>query len=419
MSELQLRPMPTRTGPPAVVVDGVWKRFRIYAERNQTLKAAIMRGRRAKYSEFWALQDVSFEIPTGGTFGLIGENGSGKSTLLKCIARILRPERGAVATRGKVAALLELGSGFHPELSGRENVYLNGSILGLSKRQLAARFDDIVGFAGLERFIDSPVKNYSSGMYVRLGFSVAINVDPDILLVDEVLAVGDEAFQRKCSEKFADFRKAGKTVVLVSHAMGHLRNMCDEVAWLEHGVVREIGVPGNVVDDYVGEAHVARDGAQPDGAPGESPERQRWGSGEVRVERMEVLDAAGRPATQVRTGERMSFRLHYSTREPVERPVFGIALYSVEGIEITGPNIKDQDLVPDRIDGPGVVDFVVDRLMLLPGTYELSAACYDDTLQHPFDHRHRALRFDVEAGEPRERHGFVAIGGRWQFGPAR
>lgn len=414
MSELQLTPVRQRTGPPAVVVDGLWKRFRIYDERNQTLKAAVMRRGRAKYTEFWALRDVSFEIPTGGTFGLIGENGSGKSTLLKCIARILRPEKGGVATQGKVAALLELGSGFHPELSGRENVYLNGSILGLSKKQLDARFDEIVGFAGLERFIDSPVKNYSSGMYVRLGFSVAINVDPDILLVDEVLAVGDEAFQRKCGEKFADFRKAGKTVVLVSHAMGQLRNMCDQVAWLEHGEVREIGVPGNVVDEYVGEAHVARDAGTPETAAGGTGEHQRWGSGEVRVEHIEVLDATGRPTSQVRTGEAVRFRLHYVV-SPAEvvRPVFGVAVYSVEGIEITGPNIKDQDLVPDRISGRGTVELAIDRLMLLPGTYELSAACYDDTLQHPYDHRHRALRFDVEAGQPRERHGFMTLGGRW------
>ena len=198
---------------PAIVVDGLSKRFRLYHDRNQTLKAAVMRGRRARYEEFWALRDVSLEIAEGATYGFIGTNGSGKSTLLKCLARILVPDEGTVRTRGKVSALLELGAGFHPELSGRENVYLNGSILGLSKRELDHRFDDIVAFAGLERFIDTPVKNYSSGMYVRLGFSVAINVDPDILLVDEVLAVGDEQFQRRCNERFADLRAQGTTIV--------------------------------------------------------------------------------------------------------------------------------------------------------------------------------------------------------------
>src|SRR5215212_11242736 len=236
---------------PAIVVDGVSKRFRLYKERNQSLKAALMRGRRAAYEEFWALKDVSFEIPEGITFGLIGENGSGKSTLLKTIARILRPDAGDVRTRGSLAALLELGSGFHPELSGRENVYLNGSILGMAKKEIDSRFDAIVDFAGIEQFIDQPVKNYSSGMYVRLGFAVAINVDPEVLLLDEVLAVGDEAFQRKCEERFAEFRASGRTVVLVSHAMSSMRTLCDRVARLEQGRLLDLGVPNDVVDHYV------------------------------------------------------------------------------------------------------------------------------------------------------------------------
>jgi ABC-type polysaccharide/polyol phosphate transport system ATPase subunit len=223
---------------PAVEVEGVSKRFRLYHDRNQSVKAAVMRGRRAKYEEFWALRDVSLEVPAGTTFGLIGENGSGKSTLLKCMARILRPDEGSLRTHGKVSALLELGAGFHPELSGRDNVFLNGAILGMSHKEIGRRFDDIVGFAGLERFIDTPVKNYSSGMYVRLGFSVAINVDPDVLLVDEVLAVGDEQFQRRCAEKFAELRGKGKTIVVVSHSLGTVQQMCDGAAWLDHGVLR-------------------------------------------------------------------------------------------------------------------------------------------------------------------------------------
>ena len=247
---------------PAVVVDDVSKMFRIYHERNQSLKAALMRGRRAKYDEFWALKDVSLEIASGQTYGLVGHNGSGKSTLLKTMAKILRPDSGAVETNGKVSALLELGAGFHPELSGRDNVYLNGSILGLSKREIDAKFDDIVGFAGLEDFVDQPVKNYSSGMYVRLGFSIAINVDPEILMVDEILAVGDEEFQRRCMEKFKDFKDDGKTIIVVSHALGTVRTMCDEVAWLDHGRLVETGDPNTIIDKYtdvqvekVAEAH--------------------------------------------------------------------------------------------------------------------------------------------------------------------
>src|SRR5829696_1307576 len=193
----------------AVEVEGVSKRFRLYHERNQSLKAAFMRGRRAKFDEFWALQDVSLSVPTGKTYGLIGHNGSGKSTLLKCMAGILVPDKGAITTRGKVSALLELGAGFHPELSGRDNVYLNGSILGMSRKELNARFDDIVGFAGLEHFIDTPVKNYSSGMYVRLGFSVAANLDPELLIIDEIVAVGDEEFQRRCFDRLYELRRKG------------------------------------------------------------------------------------------------------------------------------------------------------------------------------------------------------------------
>ncbi|TFC01235.1 ABC transporter ATP-binding protein [Cryobacterium mannosilyticum] len=219
----------------AVNVEHVSKKFRLYHERNQSIKSAIMRGRRSVHEDFWALKDVTFDVPTGSTFGLIGSNGSGKSTLLKCLAKIYYPEKGTIGYRGRIAALLEVGSGFHPELSGRENVFLNGSILGMSKKEITRKFDEIVDFSGVEQFIDQPVKNYSSGMYVRLGFAIAINVDPDVLVVDEVLSVGDADFQDKCRQKFVDFKNAGKTVVLVSHSMSQVQDMCDHAAWLRHG----------------------------------------------------------------------------------------------------------------------------------------------------------------------------------------
>ncbi|MEO5842315.1 MAG: ABC transporter ATP-binding protein, partial [Acidimicrobiales bacterium] len=246
----------------AIRVDDVSKRFRLYQERNTSLKATILRRQRAVYKELWALQDVSFEIPEGQSFGLIGHNGSGKSTLLKCIAKILTPDKGAITTRGKISALLELGAGFHPELSGRDNVYLNASILGLPKKEIDRRFDEIVDFSGLGDRIDTPVKNYSSGMYIRLGFSVAINVDPEILLIDEILTVGDESFQRKCTEKFDDLKDSGKTIVLVSHAMGAMKDLCDELALLDHGRLVSIGKPDDVIDTYMGgvESNVRPDG---------------------------------------------------------------------------------------------------------------------------------------------------------------
>lgn len=234
----------------AVRVENLDKRFRLYHERNQTIKAAIMRGRTSVHEDFWALRDVSFDVPVGSTFGLIGSNGSGKSTLLKCLAKIYYPSNGTITAYGKLAALLEVGSGFHHELSGRENIYLNGSILGMSKKQIDSKFDEIVDFSGVEQFIDQPVKNYSSGMYVRLGFSVAINVDPDILVVDEVLAVGDAEFQEKCQRKFVDFRNDGKTVILVTHDMSAVTAMCDQVAWLHHGELVATGEAAPTIAAY-------------------------------------------------------------------------------------------------------------------------------------------------------------------------
>ena len=225
----------------SIEIHHISKKFRIYKERNQNLKTALLRRRSSLYEEYWAVKDVSFDILAGETFGMIGSNGSGKSTLLKCLAKILYPTTGTFEISGRMAALLEVGSGFHPELSGRENIYLNGSILGMTKKEIHDRFKSIVDFSGVGEFIDQPVKNYSSGMYVRLGFSVAIHVDPDVLLVDEVLAVGDEAFQKKCYSKFQELRSRGKTVVIVSHALDVMETLCDKIAWLEKGELRYIG----------------------------------------------------------------------------------------------------------------------------------------------------------------------------------
>ncbi len=234
----------------AVTVDHVSKSFRMYKERNQTIKSAIMRRRTSVHEDFWALDDVSFEVPVGSTFGLIGSNGSGKSTLLKCLANIYYPNKGTITHHGRVAAMLEVGSGFHSELSGRDNIFLNGSILGMSKKEITRKFDEIIDFSGVEQFIDQPVKNYSSGMYVRLGFAIAINVDPDILVVDEVLAVGDAEFQEKCFQKFRDFKKMGKTVILVSHSMGTVEEMCDHAAWINRGHLMESGAAAPVIQAY-------------------------------------------------------------------------------------------------------------------------------------------------------------------------
>ena len=235
----------------AVVVDDVSMRFRMFRERNNSFKTALMRGRKSDHEDYWALQNVSFTVPKGTTFGIIGRNGAGKSTLLKCLAKIYPTTSGSISYQGKMASMLELGSGFHPELSGRENIYLNASILGLSRKQMDERVEDVIKFSGVpSKFIEQPVKNYSSGMYVRLGFSVAINVNPDVLVVDEILAVGDGSFKEKSRKKFIELKDSGKTVIMVSHSAKNIVEMCDSVAWLEQGRLVKVGPAKEVMDEY-------------------------------------------------------------------------------------------------------------------------------------------------------------------------
>jgi ABC-2 type transport system ATP-binding protein len=395
------------TAAVSVRADDVSKKFKLFKERNNSLKATIMRGRRIVSEDFWALRDVSFDVREGETFGLIGENGSGKSTMLKCLTRILTPTSGSVEINGKVSALLELGAGFHPELSGRENVYLNGAILGLSQRELRRRFDDIVDFAGVGPFIDEPVKNYSSGMYVRLGFSVAINVDPDVLLVDEVLAVGDEAFQRKCNEKFSEMRSQGKTIVLVSHSMGAVNNMCHRVAWFSHGRLMEVGKPNDVIALYTDTVQVNRQ-VDENGKP-------RWGSGEARVSKVELLDFAGEPVSRIHCGEPARIRMHYEADQPIEQPVFSLSIHTLDGFEVSTPRSRDADCVPEKLEGSGVVDIEFASLSLLPGTYDISASLTDYSSLHTYDVRSDILRLDVERGGTTEEGGVVSLGGRWRI----
>src|SRR5437867_4034121 len=237
--------------------ENVSKRFMLHKDRQDTIQgrfAGLLRPR-AQGEEFWALRDISFSVGKGESLGLVGHNGAGKSTALKLMTRILEPTSGQVAMSGRVAALLELGSGFHPELSGRENVFLNGSLLGFSRRQMRARLDEIVDFSEIGDFIDMEVKHYSSGMYTRLAFAVATAVDPDILITDEVLAVGDEAFQRKCMDRIYRFRQRGKTIIFVSHALDTVRSLCDQAVWLDHGAARLVGPAGEVIDAYLAEVN--------------------------------------------------------------------------------------------------------------------------------------------------------------------
>lgn len=390
----------------AVTVNDISKSFRIYREKNQSLKAALLRrGRSKAYEDFHALQNIELEIPQGTTFGLMGHNGSGKSTLLKCMAGILTPDSGRIVVDGSMAAMLELGSGFHPDLSGRENVYLNGSILGMSRKEIDGKFDEMVDFAGVGEFIDQPVKTYSSGMYVRLGFSVAIHVEPDILLVDEILAVGDMEFQEKCKEKFSAFKRAGRTVVLVSHGLGDVRNLCDHAAWLDHGRLLDVGAAGTIVDKYTEAVHEAK----PVASGG-----VRSGSGEIQVEKIELLDSTGKDRRTFRTGDAVTMRLHWTAGTPVQNPVFGVSLASKEGIHVWHHSAKLAQYVPKELSGSGSVDVVIDAVPLLPNVLDLSCSIANPDFSHHYDQWSRAIELTITRGFPRESSGFAALGSRWE-----
>lgn len=381
----------------AIKVRDIWKDFRLYQDKNQSIKEVFLKRKRADFETFWALKGVSFNVKKGITLGLIGDNGSGKSTMLKILAKILRPKKGKVEIDGKISALLELGTGFHPELTGRENVYLNGSILGLSRKEIDSRFDTIVEFSELEQFIDTPVKNYSSGMYVRLGFAVSTNVDPDILLIDEILAVGDESFQRKSLDKLYQLKAEKKTIIVVSHALASVADICDEVIWLEKGKVRKIGEARKVVDAYLSDVNKQEEERSELDSTDSEGRGNRWGSGEIVLSTVKMLGHDGKERKIFETGEKMTVRMAYKTKKEIERPVFGVSIHTRSGIVCTGTNSRIFGLVPDKLDGSGYIDYTIDNLPLLGGEYVLTVAVHDFAGMHDFDFHDQKYSFRVSA----------------------
>lgn len=371
----------------------------------RTLKSALLEGslvRGLKREEaITALEDVSFGVSKGEAFGVIGGNGSGKSTLLKTVAGILKPTSGELLVDGRVAALIELGAGFHPEISGRENVFINGAVLGLSRREIEARYERIVEFSGLAEFIEEPVKNYSSGMYVRLGFAVAIHTDPDVLLVDEVLAVGDEAFAHRCLARIEEFLGAGKTLLLVSHSLDLVESHCDRAMWLERGRVRLIGDPRRVIDAYrqavaeaAGEVH--RVEAERELTPDEEAVR-RWGSGGAEILDVRLL-VDGQERFHLLAGEAVTFELVARANRPLEDFVFGIGINTPRGIECWGTNTDLGGLQPLRFEGEVRVRLHCPELRLGPGEYLLDVAVHTREGM-PYDYRKSLLSFTVTASD--------------------
>ncbi|MEO1063089.1 MAG: ABC transporter ATP-binding protein [Actinomycetota bacterium] len=391
---------------PAVEVLDVSKRFGLRDEPAWTLKERVLRlGRRAPVRDFWALERVSIEVQEGETLGLIGHNGSGKSTLLKCIGGILQPTTGEIRTRGRLASLLELGAGFHGDLTGRENVFLNGSILGLSRRQLEARFDEIVHFAELERFIDNPVKTYSSGMFVRLGFAVAVNVDPDILLVDEVLAVGDEAFQNKCLDRVREFQREGRTIVFVTHGVETVRQICDRAAVLNSGRLVAIGDPDECIrryrDTLLNRATWYDDADDEPGDPAVLTSARAMATQLVRIEQLSVERADGAIDEPVRPGDAVQVHLDWVADETVDDVAVSFMLFDQDGHTLYGSNSDQLGQPIGPLRGSGRMSFLLGSLPLLKGAFTLSLGfhTHDGAVVHDFaEHRLDVDSEGTEAG---------------------
>ena len=429
---------------PAIDVVNVSKVYRRYARRKQfaTLKSALLDGSLIgdlKPEEtFPALRGVSFSVPKGCTYGVIGRNGSGKSTLLKCVAGITRPTEGRIHVDGRISALIELGAGFHPEISGRENIFINGIMLGLTKKEILRRFDEIVEFAEMRDFIDAPVKTYSSGMYMRLGFAVAIHVDPEVLLVDEVLAVGDQGFTHKCLDKFSEFRRRNKSILLVTHSLDLVEKFCDEAHWLDHGKTKGEGDPKRVVAAYVIDvedseendlakaesARVAASASAPatttseqeqvarnfSSAEAEGPENPvddgpkdgfksaegRWGTREIEITGVSITGPDGEAGHVFQSGDAVQIRMEVKARETITDFVFGLGLFNADGVCIYGTNTNLEEFQPTEITGEAVVTFTIDHLDLVEGTYRLDLAAHKAD-GYPYDYHRLLYTFRVKS----------------------
>ena len=399
----------------AIQARGLGKAYQLYDKPMDRVKDVFFGGPR--YREFWAVRDVYLDVPHGSTVGIIGENGAGKSTLLKLLTGITTPTTGHVQVNGRVASLLELGAGFHPEFSGRENIFLNCSILGMGQAEIEERFESIVQFSELGEFIERPVKTYSSGMYVRLGFAVASSVDPDILLIDEALSVGDEHFKGKCINRLNEFREQGKTTVFVSHDMGSIKSMCQHVVLMGQGEVLEQGTAEEVADAYLKRAH-ARGNERLSSYNREGSAYPRWGTGEIETGLVELI-GGGVDATHVFSpGEAFKVRIHYEARKACQEPVFGIGLYRSDGTYINGSNHGWRqtpiELGPVGAGESGVVEMVFDSLPLLQGEYYLTTFLYEHGKAAPtaIDHREHAVTFEVVDASPTQ-HGMLFLPTRW------
>lgn len=394
---------------PDVEFRRVDKRYRLYRQHYRSLKEIVFKRRLGEWEEHWALRDVSFNIRRGSTFGLIGPNGAGKSTSLKMMAGILIPDAGEVIVRRRLAGLLELGAGFQPEYSGRENIFLNASLMGLSRRDIEGRLEAIVEFSELEEYIEQPLLTYSSGMHMRLAFAVATHVDAEVLLVDEILAVGDESFQRKCFDWLHAFRAGGGTIVLVSHNLAVVREICDEVAWIDNGSLRDLGHPNSVVSAYLG--HVHRGGGSLEEMLSTEGVREK-ARPQVQLGEHRFVDASGAPVRKVATGSTIALEVEFKVEKPLRTPVFGVALFSSEGTCVYATNNNADGVVLPTLEEEGVLRVEYGGLALLPGRYRVTISVFSaprsDTL---IDSIPLAEAFEIDT--PTKEAGIVRLPHSW------
>ena len=414
---------------PAIELENVTRVYQKYSARHrfQTFKSALVKGdlfRSLKADELvTAVDGISLRVEKGMTFGVVGENGSGKSTLLKLVAGIAKPSSGRLKVEGKISALIELGAGFHPEISGRENVYINGIMLGLSKKEISRKFDEIVRFAELQDFIDAPVKTYSSGMYMRLGFSVAINVNPDVLLIDEVLAVGDAAFVPKCLDRIDDFRRRKKTILFVSHDLATVEKICDKVAWMKAGRIQMLGEPKRVVDAYLQdiaaeqEADFQKQKAAVDLEQKWEEERRekRWGKREIEIGKVLLKNLRGEEKHVFTPEEGLVIEMDIAAREPIKDFVFGIGIFNSQGTSCYGTNTYLEDYEPLTIEGQGRVVCRIEKLNLINGTYYLDVAVHKRD-GYPYDYHRNLYSFLVSS--TLKDVGIARLPHSWTFSPA-
>ena len=385
----------------AIKIRGLKKTFRVYYDKSNSLKDSILFWKRNRHETRTVLDGIDLDIKKGESVGLIGHNGCGKSTLLKLMTKILYPDQGTIEVNGRVSSLLELGAGFHPDLSGRENIYNNASIFGLSRKEIDSRFDDIVDFSGLGEFIDNPVRTYSSGMYMRLAFSVAINVNADILLIDEILAVGDANFQAKCFNKLKEIRKNGTTIVIVSHSLGQIEQFCDKSVWIHEGKVKAEGIPYDIhmeYLDYMGA--VRKKNALLSGMTAvqreevEGSDRLRWGSGEVRISEVHAYNDQDEEQLIFKTGESIRFTVDYKVKEKVEDAVLGIGIFRLDGLNVFGTNTRIEKFKDFNIEEDGRFEMTLNNVELLPGQYVVGFSVeYGDGI--PVDYWKTACEIEI------------------------